>query len=129
MFEPELVLVVGRLRRIGAMVNHFKVGSGAGAMVVWQIEPERVGQVGALLTGYEQVSHAYEGWTAKSWPYNLYTMVLTNLPDKALKNGYRFLDMGQTGDIAPREVQKILTIGIFFLPSVVSNRIIRSWNL
>ena len=39
----------GKLRRIGAIVNHFKVGLGAGAMVVWQVEPERVEQVGKVL--------------------------------------------------------------------------------
>jgi len=65
----------GRLRRIGAIVNHFKVGLGAGAMVAWRVQPERVEQVGGLLAGFEQVSHAYERQTAKSWPYNLYTMV------------------------------------------------------
>ena len=27
----------GKLRRIGAIVNHFKVGLSAGAMVVWQV--------------------------------------------------------------------------------------------
>jgi len=44
----------GKLRRIGAIVNHFKVGLGAGAMVVWRVEPERVDE---------------------NWPYNLYAMV------------------------------------------------------
>ena len=65
----------GRLRRIGAIVNHFKVGLVAGAMVAWRVQPQRVEQVGELLAGFEQVSHAYERRTAQGWPYNLYTMV------------------------------------------------------
>ena len=65
----------GKLRRIGAIVNHFKVGLGAGAMVVWQVEPERVEQVGKVLAGFEQVSHAYERRVGRNWPYNVYTMV------------------------------------------------------
>jgi len=65
----------GKLRRIGAIVNHFKVGLGAGAMVVWQVEPERVEQVGKVLAGFEQVSHAYERHVSEKWPYNVYTMV------------------------------------------------------
>ncbi len=65
----------GRLRRIGAIVNHFKVGLGAGAMVVWQAEPERIVEIGQVLAGFKEVSHAYERQTRENWPYNLYTMV------------------------------------------------------
>ena len=65
----------GKIRRIGAIVNHFKVGLGAGAMVVWQVEPERTEVVGKLLAEYEEVSHAYERRTDENWPYSLYTMV------------------------------------------------------
>jgi DNA-binding Lrp family transcriptional regulator len=65
----------GRLRRIGAIVNHFRVGLGSGAMVVWQVQPERIEQVGQILAGFKQVSHAYERNTCKNWPYNIYTMV------------------------------------------------------
>ena len=65
----------GKLRRIGAIVNHFRAGLGAGAMVVWRVEPARVRQIGELLAGFEQVSHAYERQTPENWPYNLYTMV------------------------------------------------------
>ena len=58
----------GKLRRIGAIVNHFKVGLGAGAMVVWQVEPERITEVGEILAGLEGVSHAYERHISKNWP-------------------------------------------------------------
>jgi len=50
----------GKLRRIGAIVNHFKVGLCAGAMVVWKVEPERTKEVGELFAGFREVSHAYE---------------------------------------------------------------------
>lgn len=65
----------GRLRRIGAIVNHNKMGLTGGAMVAWQVEPQRTEQVGTILAGFEQVSHAYERQTAQNWPYNIYTMV------------------------------------------------------
>jgi DNA-binding Lrp family transcriptional regulator len=65
----------GKIRRIGAIVNHFKVGLGAGAMVVWQVEPERTEEVGKLLAEFEEVSHAYERCTDENWPYSLYTMI------------------------------------------------------
>ena len=65
----------GKIRRIGAIVNHFKVGLGGGAMVVWQVEPERTEEVGKMLAEFEEVSHAYERRTDENWPYSLYTMV------------------------------------------------------
>lgn len=65
----------GKLRRIGAIVNHFKVGLPAGAMVVWQVESERVVEIGQIFAGFKEVSHAYERQTRENWPYNLYTMV------------------------------------------------------
>ena len=65
----------GKLRRIGSIVDHFKVGLSGGAMVVWRVEPDRVEQVGAILAGFREVSHAYERHKDGNWPYNLYTMV------------------------------------------------------
>lgn len=65
----------GKLRRIGAIVNHFKIGLGAGAMVVWHVESEHVQEVGEILAKFEEVSHAYERHISENWPYNVYTMV------------------------------------------------------
>ncbi len=65
----------GKLRRIGAIVNHFKAGLGAGAMVVWQVEDGRVEEAGQILAGFKEVSHAYEREVSENWPYNVYTMV------------------------------------------------------
>lgn len=65
----------GKLRRIGAIVNHFKVGLSGGAMVAWQVEPEHVERVGTILAEFQEVSHAYERQTVQNWPYNIYTMV------------------------------------------------------
>ncbi|HUT45825.1 MAG TPA: hypothetical protein VMX36_06035 [Sedimentisphaerales bacterium] len=65
----------GKLRRIGSIVDHFKVGLSGGAMVAWRVEPERIEQVGTKLAGFREVTHAYERKIAENWPYNLYTMV------------------------------------------------------
>ena len=65
----------GKLRRIGAIVNHFKAGLGAGAMVVWRVPANRVEEVGKLFASFEQVSHAYERVTTENWSYNVYTMI------------------------------------------------------
>lgn len=65
----------GKLRRIGSIVDHFKIGISGGAMVAWRVEPERVEQVGTKLAGFKEVTHAYERKIAENWPFNLYTMV------------------------------------------------------
>ena len=65
----------GKLRRIGSIVDHFRVGLSGGAMVVWRVEPERVEEIGTILAGFREGSHAYERRTYDHWPYNLYTMV------------------------------------------------------
>jgi DNA-binding Lrp family transcriptional regulator len=71
----------GKLRRIGAIVNHFKVGLPAGAMVVWQVESDRIVEVGQVFAGFEEVSHAYQRQTSENWPYNIYTMVHGKSPE------------------------------------------------
>lgn len=80
--DPERLLDVlrrweadGKLRRIGAVVSHVKMGLAAGSMVVWQVAPTRAEEVGRILASFTQVSHAYQRQTSPSWPYNLYTMV------------------------------------------------------
>ncbi len=65
----------GKMRRIGAIVHHLNVGLAAGAMVVWRVEDDRVEEVGRILGGFEQVSHAYERVKRPGWDYNVYTMV------------------------------------------------------
>ncbi len=65
----------GKIRRLGAVVNHFQVGLGAGAMVVWQVPPDRVDAVGELFASFPKVSHVYRRSPRPQWPYNLYTMV------------------------------------------------------
>lgn len=65
----------GKLRRIGSIVDHFKVGISGGAMVAWRVEPEHVEQVGTKLAGFKEVTHAYERKIAENWPFNIYTMV------------------------------------------------------
>lgn len=65
----------GKIRRIGAIVDHFKVGMSGGAMVIWRVEPEHIEQVGTKLAAFKEVTHAYERKITENWPYNLYTMV------------------------------------------------------
>ena len=76
----------GKLRRIGAIVNHFEVGLRAGMMAVWQVEPACIEEVGNKFAAFKEVSHVYERPASEGWPYNLYTMVHGTNIDEVKKN-------------------------------------------
>jgi DNA-binding Lrp family transcriptional regulator len=64
-----------KIRRVGAIVNHFQIGHGSGAMVVWNVPEDRIDEVGKLFASLPKVSHAYQRPVQRHWSYNLYTMV------------------------------------------------------
>jgi siroheme decarboxylase len=65
----------GKIRRLGAIMNHFQMGHGVGAMMVWKVPENRIDSIGELFASFPAVSHAYLRPVAEQWPYNLYTMV------------------------------------------------------
>ena len=65
----------GVIRRFGATLRHQQTGYTANAMVAWQVDEDRVEDVGEKLAAFRQVSHCYRRNPSHSWPYNLYTMV------------------------------------------------------
>ncbi|MCF7972574.1 MAG: Lrp/AsnC family transcriptional regulator [Phycisphaerae bacterium] len=101
----------GRIRRIGAIVNHFHVGMGSGAMVVWQVEPDRMEAVGLCLAGFAEVSHAYQRPATPQWPYTLYTMVHGADPVSTRDTVKRMSDACQVADyqllLTEKELKKV----------------------
>jgi DNA-binding Lrp family transcriptional regulator len=65
----------GVIRRFGATLRHQRSGFKANAMVAWQVNEERIDEVGEVMAGFREVSHCYRRNPAKDWPYNLYTMI------------------------------------------------------
>ena len=68
----------GIIRRFGATLRHQKTGYTANAMAAWQVEEDRVEDVGSRLASFKQVSHCYRRNPTNVWPYNLYTMIHAN---------------------------------------------------
>jgi DNA-binding Lrp family transcriptional regulator len=64
----------GIIRRLGAMVNHHKLGFTANAMLVCKVDKDRVVKVGNRLAELPIVSHCYERRVFNGWPYNLFAM-------------------------------------------------------
>jgi DNA-binding Lrp family transcriptional regulator len=68
----------GFIRRFGATLRHQKTGFTANAMVAWQVDEDRVEDVGNRMAAFKQVSHCYRRNPNDRWPYNLYTMIHAN---------------------------------------------------
>ena len=70
------MLADGRIRRIGAVPNHFALGWRANAMSVWDVDDSRVDALGARIGALADVTHCYRRPRhLPRWPYNLFAMV------------------------------------------------------
>ncbi len=65
----------GVIRRFGATLRHQKSGFQANAMTAWQVDEDRIEEVGRIMASFRAVSHCYRRDPAERWPYNLYTMI------------------------------------------------------
>lgn len=65
----------GVIRRFGATLRHQKSGYKANAMTAWQVEEDRMDEVGEIMASFKEVSHCYRRNPTPEWSYNLYTMI------------------------------------------------------
>lgn len=65
----------GLIRRYGATLRHQKSGFTANVMVAWQVDEDRIHDVGRRMAEHEAISHCYRRDPDEKWPYNLYTMI------------------------------------------------------
>jgi DNA-binding Lrp family transcriptional regulator len=72
----EKMLADGRIRRIGAVLRHRRLGYEANAMVVWDVADALVSGLGRRLAQDSSITLCYRRARAlPAWPYNLYCMV------------------------------------------------------
>ena len=65
----------GKMRRFSAILNHRNAGFLFNAMVVWNVPEEKIDEYGAIISGFESVSHCYKRPTFPNWHYSLYSMI------------------------------------------------------
>ncbi len=71
-----LMLEEGRIRRIGVVPNHYRLGYSANGMSVWEVPDEDIGVIGRQVGELDIVSHCYHRpRRLPDWPYNLFAMV------------------------------------------------------
>lgn len=70
------MLADGRIRRIGAVPNHYALGYTANAMSVWDVADDAVDELGRRAGALPFVTHCYRRpRRLPGWPYNLFAMV------------------------------------------------------
>jgi DNA-binding Lrp family transcriptional regulator len=70
------MLADGRVRRIGAVPNHYALGYLANGMSVWDVDDAAIGELGPRVGALPFVSHCYRRpRRPPQWRYNLFAMV------------------------------------------------------
>ena len=64
-----------KIKRIGAVPNHYALGITANGMSVWDVPDDRVAEIGRRLGDREEITHCYRRPRHPGWPYNLFGMV------------------------------------------------------
>jgi len=65
-----------RIRRIGVVPNHYKLGYTANGMSVWDVDDTIIDEVGEQLGKLDMVTHCYQRPRfLPEWSYNLFAMV------------------------------------------------------
>jgi DNA-binding Lrp family transcriptional regulator len=76
MQRMKMMLERGVIRRIGAVPNHYRLGYRANGMSVWDVQDDRINELGKKIGSLEFVSHCYHRPRyLPEWPYNLFAMV------------------------------------------------------
>ncbi len=75
----------GMIRRFGATLKHQKSGFKANAMVAWNVPEDQVEKTGAIMAGFQEITHCYRRNPAPGWKYNLYTMVHATSEEECYK--------------------------------------------
>lgn len=85
------------IRRFGAMAKHQKMGFAFNGMTVWNVDDDRLDEVGAAFAGKPYVSHCYTRLAQPTWPYKIYAMAHAQTQDEL--DGY----VAELADIAQAE--------------------------
>ena len=65
----------GKVRRVGAIPNHYALGYSENGMTVWDVPDEVIDEVGPAVAEFDFVTHCYERPRHEGvWPYNFFAM-------------------------------------------------------
>jgi siroheme decarboxylase len=79
--EEEVIATIRRfqesgiIRRIGVAIRPERIGQQANALVVWEVPPAQVEEIGINLAARSEISHCYDRECPPGWTGNLFTMI------------------------------------------------------
>lgn len=65
----------GVIRKVGAIIAQRKVGYNYNALVLWNIEEDKIDLFGEKLASYKNISHCYRRTVYPNWNYPIYSMI------------------------------------------------------
>ncbi|WP_271273061.1 siroheme decarboxylase subunit beta [Aliamphritea hakodatensis] len=84
----------GRIRRIGAVPNHYRLGYTGNGMSVWDVPDEKVHELGEMIGALDYVSHCYHRPRfLPDWPYNLFAMVHGRSREEVIEKAQKIADL------------------------------------
>ncbi len=84
----------GRIRRIGAVPNHYRLGYTGNGMSVWDVPDDKVHELGEMIGALDYVSHCYHRPRfMPDWPYNLFAMVHGRSREEVLEKAQKIADL------------------------------------
>ena len=88
------MLADGRIRRIGAVPNHYAIGYTANGMSVWDVDDAVIDELGSQVGALSFVTHCYRRpRRLPLWPYNLFAMVHGSSRDEVERDVARIADL------------------------------------
>ena len=69
------MLASSKIKRIGAVPNHYALGITANGMSVWDVPDELASEIGRRLGARDEITHCYRRPRRIGWPYNIFGMV------------------------------------------------------
>jgi DNA-binding Lrp family transcriptional regulator len=110
------MLADGRIRRIGVVPHHYRLGYVANGMSVWDVPDDLISAVGQEVGELDIVSHCYHRQRQlPDWPYNLFAMVHGHSQDEVRQ---------KVGQIAEQLGERVRGFDILF-----STRILKKTGL
>jgi DNA-binding Lrp family transcriptional regulator len=73
--EAERLGQLGWLRRVSGLIRHTLAGARANLLAAWDVDEDRIDEVGQSAARISAVSHCYRRPGGPDWPYTLYTMI------------------------------------------------------
>ncbi|MBF6600243.1 MAG: Lrp/AsnC family transcriptional regulator [Dehalococcoidia bacterium] len=69
------MLAEGKIKRIGAVPDHYALGITANGMSVWDVPDDIASEVGRRLGARDEITHCYRRPRQPGWRYNIFGMV------------------------------------------------------